>query len=110
MHVPFPQPAQLIKPENSDLGRQFSRKIELSKNDQKLDFYEGDNLFVKNFAVAAKTRQLPTIGSLHFTDGLRFGRVVFEKKKLKTIKKVKKENIPRAITFRPKKQVRAVTR
>ena len=35
MHVPFPQPAQLIKPENSDLGRQFSRKIELSKNDQR---------------------------------------------------------------------------
>ena len=61
--------------------------------------------------MAAKTRQLPTIGSLHFTDEFRIGRVVFEKKKLTTIKKgKKKENIPRAINFRPKKQVRDVTR
>ena len=65
MHVPFPQPAQLIKPENSDLGRQFSRKIEYSLNDQKiLVFYEGEN-FVKKLAEAAKTGQLPTTGSLH---------------------------------------------
>ena len=88
MHVPFPQPAQLIKAENRIWDGSFREKSNYQKTtkNQKLDFYEGDNLFVKNFAVVAKTRQLATIGSLNFTDRLRFGRVVFEKK-LKTIKK-----------------------